>query len=137
MDGPWSYEGNFMSMWSQATGYAIPEKLSERERRWQQILARKPPQPGASGAQLEWAGQLTRSRLDVLTGKQVYGREGPPEDVKKLKILAGHLKQDWYLTKFRKRFNKDEMTRDIALIPARYGGVVDVEYVSILPTSPP
>jgi hypothetical protein len=138
MDGPWSYEGNFMSMWTQALSFAIPEKLTPEERRWQSILSQKAPQPGPQGAQLEWSGQLTQARLDVLTGKRAYNRDAPAEDIKKLKILSGHLKQGWYLTKFRKRFNKEEMTKDIALIPARCNGVKDdLEYVSILPTSPP
>lgn len=57
---------------------------------------------------------------------------------KKLKVLSGHLKQDWYLTKFRKNFAKAEMTHDIGLVDARYQGQSDeLEYVSILPTSPP
>ena len=138
MDGAWSYEGNFLSMWSQALSYAIPDKLTSQERQWQQSLQSKAPQPNAQGAQLEWAGKLTRARLDVLTGKKPYNREAPAEDVKKLKILAGHLKQDWYLTKFRKRFQKQEMTQDISLIPARINGSEDdLEYISILPTSPP
>ncbi|MBT9582849.1 DUF2330 domain-containing protein [bacterium] len=138
MDGAWSYEGNFLSMWSQALSYAIPDKLTSQERQWQQSLQSKAPQPTAQGAQLEWAGKLTRARLDVLTGKKPYNREAPAEDVKKLKILAGHLKQDWYLTKFRKRFQKQEMTQDIALVPARINGSEDdLEYISILPTSPP
>lgn len=138
MDGGWSYQGNFLSMWSQALSYAVPEKLTEQERRWQQSLQKNCPPPSARGAQLEWAGKLTQARLDVLSGKKPYNREAPAEDVKKLKILSGHLKQGWYLTKFRKRFQKDEMTHDIALIPARLNGLQDdLEYVSILPTSPP
>lgn len=45
--------------------------------------------------------------------------------VKKLKVLSGHLKQDWYLTKFRKNFAKAEMTHDIGLVDARYQGQSD------------
>jgi hypothetical protein len=138
MDGPWSYEGNFVSLWSQALSFAVPEKITGQEREWQARLSQKSPQPSDQGAQLEWAGKLTQDRLDVLTGKKSYNREAPEADIKKLKILSGHLKQDWYLTKFRKRFQKEEMTRDISLIPARINGYQDdLEYVSILPTSPP
>ena len=138
MDGVWSYEGNFLSMWSQALSYAIPEKLTSQERQWQATLSKKSPPPNPQGAQLEWAGKLTAARLDVLTGKNAYNRQAPAEDVKKLKILSGHLKQDWYLSKFRKRFQKAEMTQDIALVPARINGTEDdLEYVSILPTSGP
>jgi len=138
MDGSWSYQGNFFSMWSQAMNWAIPEKLTSEEQRWHKALAARPPEPVASGAQLEWAGKLTAARLGVLSGDTPYRRDAPPEEVKKLKVLRGHLKQDWYLTKFRKDFARAEMTHDIALVPARYQGQADdLEYVSILPTSPP
>ena len=133
MAGAWSYEPNFLSMWSSALQWAIPEKLTPQERQWMQTLQKKPVQPNAQGAQLEWAGKLNSSRLEFLSGKRPYNREAPAEDVKKMKILTGHLKQDYFLTKFRKRFAKGEMTHDIELVPARD----DIEYVSILPTSPP
>ncbi len=146
MDGAWSYEDNFLSMWTQAMSFAIPEKLTERERYWQKHLAnyqptgnspkgKRPYQPGSS---LEWSGKLTASRLDVLTGKAKYNRQAPPEEIKRLSLLSGHLKQDWYLTKFRRTFQHNEMTSDISLIPARINGEADdIEYISILPTSPP
>ena len=87
---------------------------------------------------MEWAGKLTQNRLAVLTGDRPYNRDAPAEEVKKLKVLSGHLKRDWYLTKFRKNFAKAEMTQDIGLVEARYQGQSDeLEYVSILPTSPP
>ncbi len=138
LDGNWSYQANFFSMWTQAMSWAVPEKLTAEEKRWKSILEKKPLQGSPQGAQLEWAGKLTRDRLAVLTGDRAYNREAPPEEIKKLKVLSGHLKQDWYLTKFRKSFQKAEMTHDIGLVEARYQGQADdLEYVSILPTSPP
>ncbi len=138
MDGNWSYQANYFSMWSQAMDWAVPEKLTDEEKRWKASLAKKPPQPNPQGAQLEWAGKLTQNRLAVLTGDRPYNRDAPAEEVKKLKVLSGHLKRDWYLTKFRKNFAKAEMTQDIGLVEARYQGQSDeLEYVSILPTSPP
>lgn len=138
MDGAWSYEQNFLSMWNQAMSFAIPEKLSADEKRWQKNVSQKQPAPSSSGAQLEWSGKLTATRLEVLTHSDKYNRQAPPEEVKRLKILSGHLKQDWYLTKFRKNFARAEMTHDIGLVPARYNGTPeDLEYISILPTSPP
>lgn len=138
MDGAWSYEQNFLSMWNQAMSFAIPEKLTAEEKRWQKNVSQKQPVPSPGGAQLEWSGKLTASRLEVLTHAEKYHRQAPPEEVKRLKILTGHLKPDWYLTKFRKNFARSEMTHDIGLVPARYNGTPDdLEYVSILPTSPP
>ena len=138
MDGAWSYESNFSSMWSQAMSYAVPEKLTEEEKRWQKVVGQKPLAPSAAGSQLEWSGKLTASRLEVLTHPDQYHRQAPPEEIKRLKILSGHLKPDWYLTKFRKNFERAEMTHDIGLVPARYNGNADdLEYISILPTSPP
>jgi hypothetical protein len=148
MDGSWSYETNFVNLWTQAMQWAIPEKLTEREKYWQKKIAqyertvnRKQPPPGGytyPGENLEWAGKLTAARLDVLTGKAKYNREAPPEEIKRLRLLSGHLKQDWFLTKFRRNFHHNEMTQDISLIPARIQGEDDdIEYVSILSSSPP
>jgi hypothetical protein len=65
-------------------------------------------------------------------------REAPKEDVKQLKLLAGHLKEGQFLTKFRKTFAKDEMNDDLVIVPARIGQAEDSsEYQEILPTSPP
>jgi hypothetical protein len=69
-------------------------------------------------------------------------REAPAEDLKNLKILAGHLKEGQFLTKFRKTFAKDEMNDDLLIVPATLGeGKNKVEdhseYEEILPTSPP
>jgi hypothetical protein len=65
-------------------------------------------------------------------------RQAPAKDVKQLKLLAGHLKEGQFVTKFRKTFTKGEMNDDLLLIPARLGQAEDKsEYEEILPTSPP
>jgi hypothetical protein len=65
-------------------------------------------------------------------------REAPAEDVKQLKVLAGHLKEGQFVTKFRKTFTKGEMDDDLLLVPARLGSAEDrSEYEEALPTSPP
>ena len=65
-------------------------------------------------------------------------REAPAEDLKQLKILAGHLKEGQFVTKFRKTFAKDEMDDDLLIVPARVNKAEDwSEYEEILPTSPP
>jgi hypothetical protein len=65
-------------------------------------------------------------------------REAPAEDLKQLKVLAGHLKEGQFVTKFRKTFAKDEMDDDLLIIPAKVNKAEDwSEYEEILPTSPP
>ncbi|MBV9121839.1 MAG: DUF2330 domain-containing protein, partial [Planctomycetes bacterium] len=65
-------------------------------------------------------------------------REAPAEDLKQLKILAGHLKEGQFVTKIRKTFTKGEMDDDLLIIPARLGQAEDhSEYTEVLPTSPP
>src|SRR5436305_12668482 len=65
-------------------------------------------------------------------------REAPAEDLKQLQVLAGHLKEGQFVTKFRKTFAKDEMDDDLSIVPARLGKAQDnSEYEEILPTSPP
>ncbi len=65
-------------------------------------------------------------------------REAPKADVQNLKLLAGHLKEGQFLTKFRKTFTRGEMNDDLLIVPARLGEAVDSsEYQEILPTSPP
>jgi len=74
----------------------------------------------------------------VLSGKKAYNRDAPKEDVTKLKLLLGHVKKGQFVTKFRKVFSKDEMDDDLELVRAKVGDKDDdVEYFSILPTSPP
>jgi hypothetical protein len=84
-------------------------------------------------------------RVDTYTRERPGGylvREAPAADVKALKVLAGHLKEGQFLTKFRKSFAKDEMGDDLLIVPAGIGNgkqrVKDIsEYEEVLPTSPP
>jgi hypothetical protein len=65
-------------------------------------------------------------------------REAPADDLNGLKILAGHLKEGQFVTKFRKTFTKGEMEDDLLIVPAQLGKAEDhSEYEEILPTSPP
>src|SRR5262245_43797200 len=51
--------------------------------------------------------RLEKAQRERPNGYQV--RHAPAEDVKQLRILLGHLKQDQFVTKFRKVFTKAEM----------------------------
>src|SRR5262249_60470738 len=65
-------------------------------------------------------------------------REAPAEEVKQLQVLAGHLKEGQFVTKFRKTFARGEMAGDLLIVPARPGKAWgETEYEEILPTSPP
>jgi Uncharacterized protein conserved in bacteria (DUF2330) len=80
--------------------------------------------------------RLAKSQKDRPFGYLV--REAPADDVKNLQQLAGHLQENWFITKFRKIFCRDEMNDDLAIVPARYNGTEDSsEYEEILPSSPP
>ena len=136
LPGKWSYEPNFTAMWKQAMSFAIEDALTPTEQRFMKLVTQ--PQPNSTGGQLEWAGKLTETRLACLKDPEKYNREAPQEEKKRLSQLRGHLKQGQYLTKLRKIFRKEEMTHDLDLVPARIGQVSDeLDYVSILPTSPP
>jgi hypothetical protein len=146
--GEFSYEYTWTPMWSQATSFALPEKLTEQEKAWQKHVQPKVQadlqkvqqlrQRGHEPATLEWARKITEHDLGVLEGREPYTREAPREDVAKLKLLKGHVKKGRFVTKLRKVFAKDEMNDDLLFTRARVGDRDDdVEYVSILPTSPP
>ncbi len=150
MDLPvlFSYEDSFTPMWNQALSYAIPEKVTPQEKKWRDHVGpqvekmmqftTESTKHGQEPATLEWAKKLTLGDLAVLTGETKYNRQVPAEDVANLKILKGHLKNGQFLTKFRKVFTQDEMTDDLQLYPADVAGKADeIEYFSILPTSPP
>lgn len=148
LPGDFTYQYTFAPMWHQAMNFAIPEKLTEQEKAWQKVTegkvaelsqkARQLAQRGSVPATLEWARKITQSDLDVLDGKKKYNREAPKEDVEKLRILKGHVKQGQFVTKFRKVFTKAEMSSDLEFVRAKLGGTDDdMEYVQILPTSPP
>jgi hypothetical protein len=80
--------------------------------------------------------RLEKSRKERPGGYLV--REAPADDLKQLKLLAGHLKEGQFVTKFRKTFTKAEMNDDLLIVPAKLGQAEDKsEYEEILPTSPP
>jgi hypothetical protein len=148
LTGDFSYEFSFATMWSQATSFAIPEKLTAQEVGWQAVvrphaneflqkvndLRRKNQQP----ATLEWAKKITENDIGVLLGQKPYNRNAPKEDVDKLKLLKGHVKQGQFVTKLRKVFTKAEMNDDLVFARANIANKDDdIEYFSILPTSPP
>jgi hypothetical protein len=143
-----SYEVTWQPMWSQATSFAIPEKLTNQEKTWQEYVrsklaglqqrAEEEWRNRRTPATLEWAKKLTADDIAVLDGAKKYNREAPPEDIKGLRILKGHIRQGQYLSKIRKVFTKPEMESDLEFIRARVGDRDDdMEYFAILPTSPP
>jgi hypothetical protein len=148
LKGDFSYELTWTPMWSQATGFALPDKLSQQETDWHKHVG-----PVAAGflqkvqemrrdrhepATLEWAKKIGDHDIGVLEGKEPYNRQAPKEDVDKLKLLKGHVKKGQFLTKMRKPFSKPEMEADLEFVRAEVGGQADdIEYFSILPTSPP
>src|SRR5262249_32066341 len=85
--------------------------------------------------------KVIRMRLDKGRKERPSGdpvREPPEADLKQLKVLAGHLKEGQFVTKFRKTFVKSEMDDDLLIVPAKLGDAEDrSEYQEILPTSPP
>jgi hypothetical protein len=148
LPGDFSYEFTWTPMWSQATSFALPDKLTKQEQDWQKHV-----QPKVQGdlqkvqqlrgqkhepATLEWAKKITDSDLAVLDGKKPYNRQAPKEDVGKLRLLKGHVQKGRFISKIRKVFRKDEMGDDLEFVRAKVGGQEDdMEYFSILPTSPP
>ncbi|MBI2942561.1 MAG: DUF2330 domain-containing protein [Candidatus Wallbacteria bacterium] len=62
-------------------------------------------------------------------------REAPAADVEALAKLKGVLTPGAYLCKFRKTFLKEEMKRDLELVPVAKGS--EAEYYRVLPQSPP
>ncbi len=85
--------------------------------------------------------KVIRARLDKARQDRPQGylvRHAPAEDVRQLQLLAGHLQQGLFITKFRKIFTRDEMNDDLAIVAARVGENNDSsEYEEMLPTSPP
>jgi hypothetical protein len=85
--------------------------------------------------------KIIQERLEKYRKERPGGylvREAPADDLKALKILAGHLKDGQFVTKFRKTFTKGEMEDDLLIVPAQLGKAQDhSEYEEILPTSPP
>jgi hypothetical protein len=148
LPGEFSYQFTWTPMWSQATDFALPEKLTKEEVAWQGHVKPKltelvrhvqqQRQKGREPASLEWAKKITEKDLGVLEGKERYNRDAPKEDVDKLKLLKGHVQKGQFVTKVRKVFARDEMSGDLEFVRAKVGDKEDdVEYYSILPTSPP
>src|SRR5438105_2693716 len=85
--------------------------------------------------------KVIQARLEKARQERPFGflvREAPADDVRQLQQLAGHLRADLFITKFRKIFARDEMNDDLVLVPARLGQNEDSsEYEEILPVSPP
>jgi hypothetical protein len=85
--------------------------------------------------------KVIQARLSKAQRERPFGflvRHAPAEDVKNLQQLAGHLQENWFITKFRKIFARDEMNEDLLIVPARYNGAEDTsEYEEMLPSSPP
>src|SRR5262249_40872180 len=83
--------------------------------------------------------QVMRERLARYEKEHPGGflvREAPAEDVKQLQVLAGHLREGQFVTKFRKTFTRDEMNKDLLIVPAQLGKATDEsEYEEVLPTS--
>jgi hypothetical protein len=148
LKGDFSYQFTWTPMWSQATGFALPEKLTEQEQDWQKHVQPRVAdylkkvndlrQQRHEPATLEWARKITDKDIGVLEGREKYNRDAPKEDVEKLKLLKGHVQKGQFVTKLRKAFHKDEMSADLEFVRARVGDKDDdIEYFSILPTSPP
>jgi hypothetical protein len=148
LKGDFSYEYAFTPMWSQATSFAVPEKLTKQESEWQKLVepkvadyAKKVVDLRAKKiepATLEWAKKITEKDLGIIEGKEKYNRDAPKEDVENLKLLKGHVQKDQFLTKMRKLITKGEMSDDLEFTRAKIDDKDDdIEYYSILPTSPP
>jgi hypothetical protein len=150
MDLPaeFSYQSTWQPMWSQATGFALTDKLTREEVAWQQHVQPKVQefmqqvqqqrQKQREPATLEWAKKITDNDIAVMEGAKAYNRDAPKDDVAKLKLLKGHVQKGQFITKMRKVFTKAEMEADLEFVRASVGGREDnIEYFQILPTSPP
>jgi hypothetical protein len=150
MDLPedFSYQFSFAPMWSQATSFAIPEMLTQAETAWQKLLEPKvndflltvnnQRQMRREPATLEWAKKIRKKDIAVLSGVEPFNRQAPSQDIEKLKLLKGHLRKGLFVTKMRKIFTRAEMSRDLEFVRATINGQHDnIEYFSMLPTSPP
>jgi hypothetical protein len=148
LTGETSYQYTWLPMWSQAASFALPEKLTKDEVAWQKLVqpkvenllqeVQRQRQKKREPATLEWAKKITAKDIAVLEGRERYNREAPREDVQSLKLLRGHVRQGQFITKIRKVFTKPEMGHDLEFVRARVGEQEDnIEYYSILPTSPP
>ncbi len=131
LPGDFSYESTWTPMWSQATSFAMPEKLTKQETE----LAEARPAEGQrldqkkvadmraqeAPSRPRWNGPRRSPSKDigVLEGKEKYNRDAPKDDVEKLKLLKGHVKKGQFVTKLRKVFSKDEMERRPGVRPGQ------------------
>ena len=148
LPGAFSYRFTWTPMWNNAMSFAIPGKLTQQEKDWQRHVqpfiqkfaqrANQMRQEGLEPAALEWAKRITKKDIAILRGEKPYNRDAPKADVEKLKLLLDHVKDGQFITKIRKVFTTAEMNADLefvwAMVHARQD---DIEYFSILPTSPP
>jgi hypothetical protein len=150
LPGRWSYQLSWAPMWQQALGYAVPEKVTAPEKAWQTVVTGALPRlqqqaeeqgrrdPKWQPTRLEWARRLDGDDMRLLAGAAKFDREADAEAVKKLTLLRGHLREGQWLTKLRKVFRRDEMSTDLQFDRAALAGKPDdMEYITILPTSPP
>jgi hypothetical protein len=146
LPGQWSYQHTWAPMWQQALAFAVPEKITAQEKAWRTVVEAALPRlgrpgqtvPGYQPTRMEWAKRLDRTDMGVIDGTVKFDRQADAEAIRQLKILKGHLRQGQWITKLRKVFRKDEMTQDLEFTRAMLGGKPDeMEYVYILPTSPP
>jgi hypothetical protein len=148
LPGELSYQFSWNPMWVQAAGFALPEKLTEEEAAWQKLVqprvgrllekVNELRRNGREPATLEWAKKIRRRDIAVLEGTRPFNRQAPKEDVQKLRLLLGHVQRGMFITKIRKVFTRGEMNYDLEFIRARVAGSEDdIEYYSMLPTSPP
>jgi hypothetical protein len=113
---------------------AYSEKLPDPDEGFSQADVKDPKKA-------EEVFKTIRERLDKYRKDRPGGylvREAPAEDLKQLKVLAGHLKEGQFVTKIRKTFTRGEMNEDLLIIQAKLGNAEDhSEYEEVLPTSPP
>ena len=150
LPGDWSYQLTWAPMWEQALGFAVPEKLTAREKAWKPVAEgalaglQSQMQKGTSKdpkwqpTRLEWAKKLDAKDMGMLDGTVAFDRQADADAVRQLKILRGHLREGQWVTKLRKVFRRGEMSTDLELTSATLAGRTDdMEYIYILPTSPP
>ena len=141
-----SYQFTWQPMWAQAMDWAV--RLTSAETTWlehirpqlseYQRMVAQLQRDGVRPTTLEWTKKVVRKDLGVIEGTVPYNRDAPPEDVKQLKILRGHIQEGQVVTKFRKLFHQREMKDDLTLVRAMAAGSPDnTAYYEILPTSPP
>jgi hypothetical protein len=145
---PVSYQHGWQAMWNSSIDMAVPEFVTAQEKAWKEISRPRLQastdylfslkRDGFAPATLEWAKKITPKDIDWLSGAGRFNREAPAEEVAKLRLLQGHVREGQFVTKVRKIFKPSEMGDDLALTRAGFNDHADdIEYFSALPTSPP